>query len=131
MNEIPRSYPKLSSWQAETLTVDYGRQINGFSAPAQLGDKIWLISARPRPGHDSEYDSVSPYHFDYKEHAIAEMDWLNADYPGDNYLLACITIGWISPDVLRRTDWRPPWAPIGLREEDQPYSPFPGHAAQF
>lgn len=103
----------LSIWQIDSSTIDYLRpEWQGFTSPANIGDKVWLIVARPEPGHIPEWDGRRPYHFDKREEAEKELDWLNEHHSLDNYLIACVTVSWVAP-----------WFPIGGRDEDQPWFP--------
>ena len=111
--------PALSVWQMESSQPEW----QGFTSPASIGDKVWLVVARPQQGHIPEWDGLRPYHFDKRAEAEKEMDWLNEHHPHDNYLIACITVGWVAPIVLEKSGWTPPWFPIGGRDKDQPWFP--------
>lgn len=116
--------PEFSSWQIDSSTIEYSRPLlEGFTAPARIGDKVWLIKSHPPPGHDPEWDVKRPYHFDKRAETEKELDWLNEHHPLDNYLIACVTVGWVAPKVLKQSGWTPPWFPIGGRDEDQPWFP--------
>ena len=116
--------PALSVWQMESSAIEYSQpEWQGFTSPASIGDKVWLVVARPQQGHIPEWDGLRPYHFDKRAEAEKEMDWLNEHHPHDNYLIACITVGWVAPIVLEKSGWTPPWFPIGGRDKDQPWFP--------
>ena len=116
--------PALAAWQIDSSTIEYSQpEWQGFTSPASIGDKVWLVVARPQQGHIPEWDGLRPYHFDKRAEAEKEMDWLNEHHPHDNYLIACITVGWVAPKVLKESGWTPPWFPIGGRDEDQPWFP--------
>ncbi|MDN6245841.1 hypothetical protein ACTXN9_11570 [Corynebacterium casei] len=108
----------------ESSAIEYAQpEWQGFTSPASIGDKVWIISSRPKPGHIPEWDSKRPHHFGKRAEAEKEMDWLNEHHPLDNYLIACVTVGWVAPKVLKESGWTPPWFPIGGRDEDQPWFP--------
>lgn len=116
--------PALAAWQIDSSTIEYSQpEWQGFTSPASIGDKVWLVVARPQQGHIPEWDGLRPYHFDKRAEAEKEMDWLNEHHPLDNYLIACVTVGWVAPKVLKESGWTPPWFPIGGRDEDQPWFP--------
>jgi len=116
--------PALAAWQIDSSTIEYSQpEWQGFTSPASIGDKVWLVVARPQQGHIPEWDGLRPYHFDKRAEAEKEMDWLNEHHPHDNYLIACITVGWVAPIVLEKSGWTPPWFPIGGRDKDQPWFP--------
>lgn len=116
--------PALAAWQIDSSTIEYSQpEWQGFTSPASIGDKVWLVVARPQQGHIPEWDGLRPYHFDKRAEAEKEMDWLNEHHPHDNYLIACITVGWVAPIVLEKSGWTPPWFPIGGRDQDQPWFP--------
>ena len=116
--------PALAAWQIDSSTIEYSQpEWQGFTSPASIGDKVWLVVARPQQGHIPEWDGLRPYHFDNRAEAEKEMDWLNEHHPHDNYLIACITVGWVAPIVLEKSGWTPPWFPIGGRDQDQPWFP--------
>ena len=94
--------PALAAWQIDSSTIEYSQpEWQGFTSPASIGDKVWLVVARPQQGHIPEWDGLRPYHFDKRAEAEKEMDWLNEHHPHDNYLIACITVGWVAPKVLK------------------------------
>ena len=94
--------PALSVWQMESSAIEYAQpEWQGFTSPASIGDKVWIISSRPKPGHIPEWDSKRPHHFGKRAEAEKEMDWLDEHHPLDNYLIACVTVGWVAPKVLK------------------------------
>lgn len=114
-------YPTRIQWQWTSCSIDYKRcDHRGFTEPAKIGDKVWFITARPRKGHISEWDSRGPYHYARREYAESEVNFLNEQYPHDNYLLTCLTVGWVCPEFIERAQWQPEWFPIGARPQDQP-----------
>ncbi len=124
--EVSRAYPKHIPMSQSTHTVFLGSsEPNHFTVPLELGEKIWLVDAHPDPWYEVDYNPRNFCEFNRRDLAEAELRWMNLwepeEGPRANYRIECITFGWISPDVLRRTNWRPPWAPIGLRDEDQPF----------
>ena len=109
--------PALAAWQIDSSTIEYSQpEWQGFTSPASIGDKVWLVVARPQQGHIPEWDGLRPYHFDKRAEAEKEMDWLNEHHPHDNYLIACITVGWVAPIVLEKSGWTPPWFPRNYDE---------------
>ncbi|MGO3457951.1 MULTISPECIES: hypothetical protein, partial [Corynebacterium] len=70
--------PALAAWQIDSSTIEYSQpEWQGFTSPASIGDKVWLVVARPQQGHIPEWDGLRPYHFDKRAEAEKEMDWLN------------------------------------------------------